>query len=111
MGFLGGVITGLAIAAGAAAWYMSRAGAQVREQYQFEQRLGELGDQVDARAREIQGTVGAQIADVRSKAEEVAGTVGDAVSGNGHDAADAVDDVTAKAKKAGKDVAAAADPS
>lgn len=111
MGFLGGVITGIAIAAAAAAWYMSRAGAEVREQYQFEQRLGEIGDQVDARAREIQGSVNAQIADVRSKAEEVAGTVEAAVSGNGHDAADAVDDAAAKVKKAGKDVAAAADPS
>ncbi len=111
MGFLSGVVTGIAIAAGVAAWYMSRAGQEVREQYQFEQRLGEIGDQVDARAREIQGTVGAQIADVRSKAEEVAGTVEAAVSGNGHDAAEAVDEAAAKAKKAGKDVAAAADPS
>jgi hypothetical protein len=109
MGFLGGVITGIAIAAGVAAWYMSRAGAEVREQYQFEQRLGEIGDQVDARAREIQGTVGRS--GCRSKAEEVAGTVEAAAPGNGHDAAEAVDEAAAKAKKAGKDVATAADAS
>jgi gas vesicle protein len=116
MGFLSGVITGVAIAAGAAAWYMSRSGAKVREQYQFEQRLGEIGDQLDTRAREIQGTVNAQIAEIRSKSEEATDA---AASTNGHGAGEALDAaqataaevqaeaeaMTTKVKKAAKDAA------
>lgn len=121
MGFLSGVITGVAIAAGAAAWYMSRSGAKVREQYQFEQRLGEIGDQLDTRAREIQGTVNAQIAEIRSKSEAAADAVDSAASTNGHGAGEALDAaqasaaevqaeaeaLTTKVKKAAKDVAEA----
>ena len=114
MGFLSGVVTGVAVAAGAAAWYMSRSGSKVREQYQVEKRLGEIGDQMEARTRDIQAQVNAQIAEMRSKTE-----------GNGHDAgaadtldaaaaseAEGVADVAAdvestagKARKAAKDVA------
>ena len=69
MGFLRGVITGVAVAAGVAAWYMSRSGQQVREQYKFEQRLGELGDQLQARTADIQTTVNAQLAEMRAKTQ------------------------------------------
>ena len=67
MGFLSGVVAGLAVAAGAAAWYMSRSGEKVREQYQFEKRLGEIGDQMEARTRDIQTQVNTQIAEMRAK--------------------------------------------
>ena len=36
MGFLSGVVTGLALAAGAAVWYMSRSGERFRDQYQVD---------------------------------------------------------------------------
>ena len=104
MGFLSGVITGVAIAAGAAAWYMSRSGAKVREQYQIEQRLGELGDQLEARTRDIQTTVNAQIADMRAKGESA-----DASSTNGHSATEALDDATASAAEIAAEAAAEAD--
>ena len=95
MGFLSGVITGVIAAAGAAAWYMSRSGSKVREQYQFEQRLGELGDQMEVRTRDIQTQVTAQIAEMRGKA-------------NGHDAdaSDTLDAATASAAEAAAEVAA-----
>ena len=97
MGFLSGVVTGVALAAGAAAWYMSRSGSKVREQYQLEKRLGEIGDQMEARTRDIQSQVNAQIAEMRAKSE-----------GNGHDAgaADTLDAATASAAEAGAEVAA-----
>jgi hypothetical protein len=97
MGFLSGVITGVAVAAGAAAWYMSRSGSKVREQYQLEKRLGEIGDQMEARTRDIQAQVNAQLADIRTKAD-----------GNGHDAAasDTLDAATASAAETAAEVAA-----
>ena len=67
MGFLSGVVTGLALAAGAAAWYMSRSGERFRDQYQVDRKLGELGDELEVRTREIQSTVNAQIAEMRAK--------------------------------------------
>ena len=56
MGFMSGVITGVALAAGAAAWYMSRSGERFRDQYRVDRKLGELGDQLELRTREIQST-------------------------------------------------------
>ena len=103
MGFLRGVITGVAVAAGVAAWYMSRSGQQVREQYKFEQRLGELGDQLQARTADIQTTVNAQLADIRSKTQSTD------LSTNGHSVTDTLDDATASAAEAAADVAAEAD--
>ncbi len=47
MGFMSGVITGVALAAGAAAWYMSRSGERFRDQYRVDRKLGELGDQLE----------------------------------------------------------------
>ena len=38
MGFLSGVVTGLALAAGAAVWYMSRSGERFRDQYQVDRK-------------------------------------------------------------------------
>ncbi|MEX2183591.1 MAG: hypothetical protein WEC14_04045 [Chloroflexota bacterium] len=72
MGFVSGVITGVALAAGAAAWYMSRSGERFRDQYRVERRLGEVGDQLEARTREIQGSMNAQLAEIRAKATEAA---------------------------------------
>ena len=66
MGFVSGVITGVAISAAAAAWYMSRSGERYREQYRLERRLGELGDQLETRTREIQAAVQAQLAEMRA---------------------------------------------
>ena len=104
MGFFSGVITGVAVAAGAAVWYMSRSGSRVREQYRFEERLGELGDQLEVRTRDIQATVNAQLADMKAKNQ--AGADG---STNGHGATSALDDATATAAEAASTTAAEAD--
>jgi hypothetical protein len=103
MGFMSGVITGLAIAGAAAAWYMSRSGERFREEYKVERRLGELGDQLEARTREIQTTVNAQLADLRSKAEELD------LGANGHDATESLDAAKAGAAELAAEKAAAAD--
>ncbi|MDH4141127.1 MAG: hypothetical protein OEV61_00805 [Chloroflexota bacterium] len=117
MGFMSGVVTGVALAAGAAAWYMSRSGERFRDQYRVEQRLGEIGDQLEARTREIQSTVNSQLAEMRAKGQEAVDAA--ASSGNGRQAGDALDAASATAaeaaaeaeamtervKKAAKDVA------
>jgi hypothetical protein len=46
MGFIRGVITGIGIAAAAAAWYMSRAGQDFRDRYRVDRKLGDLGDEI-----------------------------------------------------------------
>jgi len=69
MGFVSGVITGVAVAAGAAAWYLSRPGERSRDQYRLERRLGEVGDQLETRTREIQGSVNAQLAEMHSRSD------------------------------------------
>ena len=76
MGFMSGVITGVALAAGAAAWYMSRSGERFRDQYRVDRKLGELGDQLEARTREIQSTVNTQLAEMRAKADDAAAGAG-----------------------------------
>lgn len=105
MGFLRGVITGVAIAGAAAAWYMSRSGQQIREQYKIEHKLGELGDQIEARTREIQNQVNAQLAERRAGGQDPT----DALSTNGHDAAETLDPASAGAAEAAADLAAEAD--
>lgn len=115
MGFFSGVITGVAVAAGAAAWYMSRSGERVREQYRVEQRLGELGDQLEVRTREIQSTVNAQLAEMRAKGQETAEAASsaaegaaeqlDAAAASAAEAAAEADAMTAKVKKAAKGAA------
>ena len=69
MGFMTGVITGVAAAAAAAAWYMSRSGERFRDQYRVDRKLGDLGDQLEARTREIQSSVNSQLADMRAKSK------------------------------------------
>lgn len=66
MGFVSGVIAGVAASAAAAAWYMSRSGERYRDQYRVERRLGDIGDQLESRTREIQTSLNAQLADMRS---------------------------------------------
>ena len=116
MGFMSGVITGVALAAGAAAWYMSRSGERFRDQYRVDRKLGELGDQIELRTREIQSTVNAQLAEARAKGPETAGassgdpaaTLDDAQASAAEAAAELAADVEAKAakvKKSAKDAA------
>lgn len=100
MGFMTGVITGVAMTAGAAAWYLSRSGERFRSQYRVERTLGELGDQLEARSREIQATVNAQLADMRTKSRDAA-----AAADQGLDDA-RLDDAQASAAEAAAEIAA-----
>ena len=116
MGFRSGVITGVALAAGAAAWYMSRSGARFRDQYRVDRKLGEIGDHLEARTREIQSTVNAQLAEMRANHTgddridriDAAATLDDAQASAAEAAAEIAADVeasAAKVKKAAKDAA------
>jgi hypothetical protein len=112
MGFMSGVITGVALAAGAAAWYMSRSGERFRDQYRVDRKLGEIGDQLEARTREIQASVNAQLAEVRANRNpdtiDPAATLDDAQASAAEAAAELAADVEARAakvKKAAKDAA------
>ncbi len=116
MGFMTGVVTGVALAAGAAAWYMSRSGEKFRDQYRVDRKLGELGDEIEMRTREIQSTVNTQLAEMRAKgsdADAIAGdtpsaTLDDARASAAEAAAELAADVEAKAakvKKTAKDAA------
>lgn len=104
MGFFSGVLTGVAVSAAAAAWYMSRSGQRFRDQYGVEHRLGEIGDQLEARTREIQGQVNAQLAEMRRQAKDVDSST------NGHDLGAAMlDDASAAAAEAAAEVGAASE--
>ena len=107
MGFLRGVVTGIAAAAVGAAWYMSRSGERFRDQYRVERRLGELGDQLEVRTRDIQNTVNTQLAEMRAKGREAA-TV-EVPSTNGHDLAPTLDAAAASAAEAAAKAAAEVD--
>jgi hypothetical protein len=91
MGFISGVITGIAAAAAGAAWYMSRSGAQARDQLQLERRLGEVGDQLERRAREIQQQVNAQVAEMQRKNGEGATNGSNGFEAAGSTAAEAAE--------------------
>jgi hypothetical protein len=65
MGFIRGVITGVAVAAGAAAWYMSRAGSRFRDRYRVDRKLGQLGDEIEERTRDVRSKVTAQVNEAR----------------------------------------------
>ncbi len=113
MGFMSGVVTGVALAAGAAAWYMSRSGERFRDQYRVDRKLGELGDQLEARTRDIQTSVNAQIRDMRAEGSDASAAadakLDDAQASAAEAAAELAADVHAKAakvKKAAKDAAA-----
>jgi gas vesicle protein len=115
MGFMSGVVTGVALAAGAAAWYMSRSGERFRDQYRVDRKLGELGDQLEARTRDIQASVNAQIKEMRAEGAEGAPsssdasrTLDDAQASAAEAAAELAADVetkAAKVKKAARDAA------
>ena len=103
MGFIRGVITGVAVAAGAAAWYMSRAGSRFRDRYRVDRKLGQLGDEIEERTRDVRSKVTAQVADVRSQATTAADEPGevldDARAAAAEEAAEIAADVEAKAAK------------
>jgi DNA anti-recombination protein RmuC len=103
MGFISGVVTGIAVAAAGAAWYMSRSGAQARDQLQLERRLGEVGDQLERRAREIQQQVNTQVAEIQRKNGEGA-TNGS--NGFGAEAAEAAAKAEAEVEHIADDAAA-----
>ena len=112
MGFMTGVVTGVALAAGAAAWYLSRSGERFRDQYRVDRKLGELGDQLEARTRDIQASVNAQIRDMRAEGADAAtatdAKLDDAQASAAEAAAELAADVEAKAakvKRAAKDAA------
>jgi gas vesicle protein len=107
MGFFSGVIVGVAVAAGAAAWYMSRAGSEFRDRYRVDRRLGDFGDEIEVRTRDVRAKVGPMVADVRSQAEAQVNEMRAGVSGNGSDsAADTLDDATAAAAEEAAEMAA-----
>ena len=116
MGFMSGVVTGVALAAGAAAWYMSRSGERFREQYRVDRKLGEFGDQIEARTREIQSSVNSQLAEMRVPDDDATSAatttanarLDDARASAAEAAAELAADVEAKAakvKKSAKDAA------
>ena len=124
MGFFSGVIVGVALAAGAAAWYMSRAGSDFRERYRVDRRLGDFGDEIELRTRDVREKAGAQVAEMRTQAEaQVAemranmgsngsDTLDEATAAAAEEAAEMAADVEAKAakvKKAAKDEASASE--
>ncbi len=90
MGFMTGVITGIAVAAGAAAVYLSRSGSRVRDQYRVEDRLAVLGDEMERRARDLQASVHSQLAEVRSRNDLTAGRL-DGAAASAAEAAAAAD--------------------
>lgn len=106
MGFISGVITGVALSAAAAAWYMSRSGESFRDQYRLEQRLGEIGDQLEVRSREIQATLNSQLAEMRASSEEASAEAGarldDAQATAAEVAAEAAAEAEAVTKRARK---------
>jgi gas vesicle protein len=112
MGFMSGVVTGVALAAGAAAWYMSRSGERFRDQYRVDRKLGELGDQLEARTREIRESVNSQINELRAEGTDAVANadakLDDAQASAAEAAAELAAEVEAKAakvKKQAKDAA------
>jgi len=106
MGFIRGVITGVAVAAGAAAWYMSRAGSRFRDRYRVDRKLGQFGDEIEERTRDVRSKVTAQVTDVRSQATGATGATAqrgdvldEARAAAAEEAAELAADVEAKAAK------------
>ena len=69
MGFLTGVITGIAGAVLAAAWYLSRSGHPFRQRYRVEERLARLGDELDVRSRDIRIALDRQLGELRGASD------------------------------------------
>ena len=111
MGFIRGVFAGVAVAVGAAAWYMSRAGSKFRDRYRVDRRLGELGDEIELRTRDVRAQVNSQMAEARGRmqggpADDVATGLDEARAAAAEEAAELAADVEAKAarvKRAAKD--------
>jgi hypothetical protein len=103
MGFIRGVFAGIAVAVGAAAWYMSRAGSKFRNRYRVDKRLGELGDEIEVRTRDVRATVNAQVAGARDRqsgsADDVAAGLDEARAAAAEEAAELAADVETKAAK------------
>jgi hypothetical protein len=104
MGFIRGVFAGIAVAVGAAAWYMSRAGSKFRDRYRVDRRLGEIGDEIEVRTREVRATVNAQVAGARERAQggsgdDVSATLDEARAAAAEEAAEIAADVETKAAK------------
>jgi gas vesicle protein len=108
MGFIRGVITGLVVAAGAAAWYMSRAGQEFRDRYRVDRKLGEFGDEIEERTRDVRAKAGAQVAEIRTQAEAQVAEMRSQMSGNGTSeaVADTLDDAQAAAAEEAAEIAA-----
>jgi hypothetical protein len=107
MGFIRGVIAGVAVATGAAAWYMSKAGERFRNQYRVDRKLGALGDEIDERTREVRARAAEQVAEMRTKADTdaadtVAGSLDSAQASAAEAAAEAAAEVEARAAKVRK---------
>jgi hypothetical protein len=105
MGFIRGVFAGIAVAVGAAAWYMSRAGSKFRDRYRVDRRLGEIGDEIEMRTRDVRATVNAQVAGARERAQggpgdDMSATLDEARAAAAEEAAEIAADVEAKAAKA-----------
>jgi hypothetical protein len=116
MGFIRGVFAGIAVAVGAAAWYMSRAGSKFRERYRLDRRLGELGDEIEMRTRDVRAQVNAQVSDARGRVQDGSADydagLDEARAAAAEEAAELAADVEAKAakvKRAAKDTAEEAD--
>jgi hypothetical protein len=107
MGFIRGVFAGIAVAVGAAAWYMSRAGTKFRDRYRVDRRLGEIGDEIEVRTRDVRAMANAQLADVRDMASAQVADVRDRVSGAmGNGMASTLDDAQARAAEEAAEMAA-----
>jgi hypothetical protein len=116
MGFIRGVIAGVGLAVGAAAWYMSRAGSAFRARTRVDQRLGELGDEVELRTRDMRAQMTEQVAGVRNQMQDqmadmrgrmgsngrIDATLDDATAAAAEEAASLAADVEAKAAKVRK---------
>ena len=105
MGFIRGVITGIGIAAAAAAWYMSRAGSEFRDRYRVDRKLGDFGDEIEVRTRDVRAKVGPMVAEVRSQAEAQVAEIRSG-TGNGSAPTDTLDDARAAAAEEAAEMAA-----
>jgi len=113
MGFIRGVIAGVAMATGAAAWYMSRAGSKFRDRYRVDRKLGQLGDEIETRTRDVRAKVNDQVNEARSLAtgatpDSIADTLGEVEAAAAEEAAEIAASVEAKAAKAKKAAKSAA---
>jgi hypothetical protein len=102
MGFIRGVIAGVAMAAGAAAWYMSRAGSQFRQRYRIDRKLGEIGDEIEVRTRDVRSRVNDQVTEARTRSTGSSGSTGSASAAVGGK----LDEVEAKAAEEAAEIAA-----